>query len=213
MFTGIIEELGAVESIQVGGDTGRLRVHAPLVCSDLHEGDSVSVNGVCLTAVAIRGASFEADASPETLSRSSLAGLKRGGIVNLERALLPTSRLGGHIVQGHVDATGEVVAAQPLGDGNWLLSVRYPAELDKYLVSKGSVAVDGISLTIASIEGGVFSVAVIPHTWEHTNLRARRPGDAVNLETDILAKYVEKLLTGAPAASKLSVERLLEMGY
>jgi riboflavin synthase len=213
MFTGIIEELGVVESIQVGGSSGRLRVLAPLVCSDLHEGDSVSVNGVCLTAVEIRGASFEADASPETLSRSSLAGLKRGGIVNLERALLPTSRLGGHIVQGHVDATGEVVAAQPVGDGNWQLSVRYPVELDRYLVSKGSVSVDGISLTIASIEGGVFSVAVIPHTWEHTNLSARRPGDVVNIETDILAKYVEKLLAGAPAAPKLSVERLLEMGY
>ena len=213
MFTGIIEELGVVESIQVGGNSGRLRVRAPLVCSDLHEGDSVSVNGVCLTAVELQGASFEADASPETLSRSSLAGLKRGGIVNLERALLPTSRLGGHIVQGHVDATGEVVAAQPVGDGNWQLSVRYPAELDRYFVSKGSVCVDGISLTIASIEGGVFSVAVIPHTWKHTNLSARRPGDMVNLETDILAKYVEKLLAGAPAAPKLSVERLLEMGY
>ncbi|MDR3717470.1 MAG: riboflavin synthase [Bryobacteraceae bacterium] len=212
MFTGIIEELGAVESIQVG-DSGRLRIHAPLVCSDLHVGDSVSVNGVCLTAVEVRGASFEADASPETLSRSSLSSLKRGGMVNLERALLLTSRLGGHIVQGHVDGTGQVVAAQPLGDGNWELSVRYPAELDRYLVSKGSVSVDGISLTIASIEGGVFSVAVIPHTWEHTNLRARRPGDVVNLETDILAKYVEKLLTGAPAPEKLSVEKLLDMGY
>ncbi len=213
MFTGIIEELGVVESIQVGGNSGRLRVRAPLVCSDLHAGDSVSVNGVCLTAVELQGASFEADASPETLSRSSLASLKRGGIVNLERALLPTSRLGGHIVQGHVDATGEVVAAQPVGDGNWQLNVRYPAELDRYLVSKGSVSVDGISLTIAALEGGVFSVAVIPHTWEHTNLSARRPGDVVNLETDILAKYVEKLLAGAPATPKLSVERLLEMGY
>jgi riboflavin synthase len=213
MFTGIIEELGTVESIQTGGNSGRLRVRAPLVCADLHEGDSISVNGVCLTAVGLRGASFDADASPETLSRSSLGSLRPGGIVNLERALLPTSRLGGHIVQGHVDATGEVVEAQPLGDGNWWLSVRYPAELDRYLVLKGSVAVDGISLTIASIEGGVFGLAIIPHTWEQTNLRTRRPGDAVNLETDILAKYVEKLLAGAPTAPKLSVERLIDMGY
>ena len=213
MFTGIIEELGTLESIQTGGASGRLRVRAPLVCADLHEGDSISVNGVCLTAVGLRGASFDADASPETLSRSSLGGLKPGGIVNLERALLPTSRLGGHIVQGHVDATGEVVAAQPLGDGNWWLSVRYPAVLDRYLVLKGSIAVDGISLTIASIDGGVFGLAIIPHTWEQTNLRTRRPGDAVNLETDILAKYVEKLLAGAPAAPKLSVERLIDMGY
>ena len=213
MFTGIIEEIGTVESIQMAGNSGRLRLRAPLVCADLHEGDSVSVNGVCLTAVELRGASFDADASPETLRRSSLRSLQPGGLVNLERALLPTSRLGGHIVQGHVDATGEVVAAQPLGDGNWWLSVRYPAELDRYLVSKGSVAVDGISLTIASIEDSVFGVAIIPHTWSHTNLRARRPGDVVNLETDILAKYVEKLLAGAPASSTLSVERLLDMGY
>ena len=213
MFTGIIEEIGTVESIQVGGTSARLRLRAPIVCADLHEGDSVSVNGVCLTAVELRGASFDADASPETLRRSSLGRLQPGALVNLERALLPTSRLGGHIVQGHVDGTGEVVEARPVGDGNWWLSVRYPAELDRYLVSKGSVAVDGISLTIASIESGVFGVAIIPHTWEHTNLRARRPGDVVNLETDILAKYVEKLLAGAPAASPLSVEKLLDMGY
>ncbi len=213
MFTGIIEELGAVESIAIGGDSARLRVSAPLVCADLHVGDSVSVNGVCLTAATVHGSAFEADASPETLTRSSLGTLKRGGLVNLERALMPSSRLGGHIVQGHVDATGEVVAAQPLGDGNWWLGVRYPAELDRYLVSKGSVAVDGISLTIASIEGGVFGIAIIPHTWTHTNLRTRRPGDPVNLETDILAKYVEKLLAGSPAQPKLSVERLIDMGY
>jgi riboflavin synthase len=213
MFTGIIEELGTVESIRVGANSGRLRVRAPLVSADLHEGDSISVNGVCLTAVAFHGASFDADASPETLDRSSLSALKPGDIVNLERALLPTSRLGGHIVQGHVDATGEVVAAQPLGDGNWWLGVRYPAELERYLVSKGSVAVDGISLTIASIEGGIFGVAVIPHTWSHTNLCKRRPGDVVNLETDILAKYVEKLLAGASASPKLSVEHLIDMGY
>ena len=212
MFTGIIEELGAVESITVG-DSGRLRVRAPLVSSDLHEGDSVSVNGVCLTAVELHGTSFEADASPETLSRSSLASLKRGDLVNLERALLPTTRLGGHIVQGHVDGTGQIVSADPLGDGEWQLSVSYPAELDRYLVSKGSISVDGISLTIASLDGAIFSVAVIPHTWEHTNLRTRRPGDVVNLETDVLAKYVEKLLGGASASPKLSVERLLEMGY
>jgi len=213
MFTGIIEELGAVESILIGDNSGRLRVRAPLICTDLHEGDSVSVNGVCLTAVGLHGASFDADASPETLSRSSLGRLQPSGSVNLERALLPTSRLGGHIVQGHVDATGEVIEARPLGDGNWWLSVRYPAQLDRYLVSKGSVAVDGISLTIASIGSGVFGVAIIPHTWEHTNLRTRRPGDVVNLETDILAKYVEKLLAGAPATPELSVERLIDMGY
>jgi riboflavin synthase len=213
LFTGIIEELGTVESIPIGGNSGRLGVRAPFVCSDLREGDSVSVNGVCLTAVELGDGSFEADASPETMSRSSLGSLKRGDIVNLERALLPTSRLGGHIVQGHVDATGQVRAAQPLGDGNWLLSVRYPAELNRYLVSKGSVAIDGISLTITSVDGSVFGVAVIPHTWAHTNLSARRPGDVVNLEADILAKYVEKLLAGAPASSGLSVEKLLDMGY
>jgi len=212
MFTGIIEELGVVESIQVGA-AGRLRLRAPLVCSDLRDGDSVSVNGVCLTAVARDGEYFEADASPETLERSSLGGLKRGGVVNLERALLPTSRLGGHIVQGHVDATGTVTAAQPVGDGNWLLAVRYPGELERYLVEKGSVCVDGISLTIASLAGGVFTLAVIPHTWKSTNLKTRRVGDVVNLETDILAKYVEKLLGGGSKSAGRSVDRLLEMGY
>jgi riboflavin synthase len=214
MFTGIIEEVGVLEAIESRGAGARLRVRAPLVYSDLHEGDSISVSGVCLTAVELKSGSFGADASPETLTRSSLGNLRRGGPVNLERALQLTSRLGGHIVQGHVDATGQVVSASPLGDGNWWLSVRVPASLDRQLVLKGSVAIDGVSLTIAEYEGDIVRVAVIPHTWKNTTLCQRRPGDTVNLETDVLAKYVEKMLgTLDLPKSRLTVETLREQGY
>jgi riboflavin synthase len=194
VFTGIVEELGTVEAITPRGAGHRIVLRAPRVAAQAKPGDSIAVNGICLTVAELASAGFEADASPETLERTSLRALRAGCLVNLEQALKPDSRLGGHIVQGHVDATGTIAAIDALGDGHRRLSVRYPAELERYLAYKGSVAVDGISLTIASLGGGAFSAAVIPHTWAHTNLRARRPGDTVNLETDVLAKYVEKLL-------------------
>jgi len=214
MFTGIIEELGVVESLAPREAGTRLRVRAPLVCGDLKPGDSVAVNGVCLTAVELQTPVFGFDVAPETLRRSSLGALRAGSLVNLERALLATARLGGHIVQGHVDSTGEVLAADPLGGENYWLRVRVPAALDRYFVFKGSVAIDGISLTVAEISGGVLSVTIIPHTWNNTNLRTRRVGDTVNLETDVLAKYVEKML-GALDLSKprLTEAKLREQGF
>ena len=194
MFTGIIEELGEVESVQQGAAGSRLRIRCRTVLEDAATGSSIAVNGVCLTAVDLQPGSFAADLAPETLRRSNLGDLRAGSRVNLERPLLPSSRLSGHFVQGHVDGTGELVALEALGDQNWWLRVRVPPELDRYLVYKGSISIDGISLTIASLDGGLLSVTIIPHTYRNTTLGTRRPGDRLNLECDILAKHVEKLL-------------------
>jgi riboflavin synthase len=164
------------------------------VLEDLKPGSSIAVNGVCLTAVEIGRDAFSADLAPETLRRSNLGDLGPGTSVNLERPLAPTDRLSGHIVQGHVDGTGELLALDQLGDENWWLKIRVPAELDRYLVFKGSIAIDGISLTIASLERDVLAVTIIPHTYQSTTLGTHKPGDRVNLECDVLAKHVEKLL-------------------
>ncbi len=194
MFTGIVEETGRVADLERTGSGARIAVAASAVVEDLEVGGSVAVNGCCLTAVAVSGASFAAELSPETLARTNLGGLRRGSTVNLERPLLPTGRLSGHFVLGHVDGTGEVLAMDEVGDGNWWLSVRVPDDLLKFLVYKGSVAVDGISLTIASLEGSAMGVAIIPHTYQVTRLREARAGSAVNLECDMLAKHVHRLL-------------------
>ena len=195
MFTGIVEELGTVEALDPKHAGARLRVKCSLVLSDATEGASIAVNGVCLTAVGITSSSFDADLAPETLSRSNLGSLVTGSRVNLERPVTPVTRLSGHIVQGHVDATGEIVALDELGDGNWWLKVRVPKTLDRYLVHKGSIALDGISLTVASLEDGVVGVTIIPHTFQHTSLGSARVGTKVNVEVDVLAKHVEKLLS------------------
>lgn len=215
MFTGIIEELGKVVAIEPRETGSRIRIAAQLVCSDIRLGDSISVNGVCLTAVDVARDAFSADVSPETLSRSSLAALRSGDVVNLERALAAGARLGGHIVQGHVDGLGTIESLDKLGADNWWLSVAVPRELERYFVFKGSVAIDGISLTIARVEPGRIAVAVIPHTYASTNLRARKPGAAVNLETDVLAKYVERMLASLDLKPNppLTVEKLLDSGY
>ncbi|HVP00145.1 MAG TPA: riboflavin synthase [Bryobacteraceae bacterium] len=196
MFTGIIEELGTVAALKPGSTGATLRVNCAMVLSDAQEGSSIAVNGVCLTALDLTPDSFSADLAPETLARTNLGDLRAGSRVNLERPVTPATRLSGHIVQGHVDGTGELLALDELGGGNWWLKVRVPAELDRYLVHKGSVAIDGISLTIASLEGDVLGVTIIPHTRAVTNFCERRAGDRVNLEVDVLAKHVEKLLTG-----------------
>jgi riboflavin synthase len=192
MFTGIIEELGTV----VSGGT-RLMVKCATVLGDAHEGASIAVNGVCLTAVDLTADSFAADLAPVTLARTNLGDLRTGSRVNLERPVTPATRLSGHIVQGHVDATGELISLEELGDANWWLKVRVPAALDRYLVHKGSIAIDGISLTIATLEGDVLGVTIIPHTYANTTLGSRRAGERVNLEVDVLAKHVEKLLAHA----------------
>jgi len=194
MFTGIVEELGTV--IKAGT---KLEVRCSTVLSDLAIGASIAVNGVCLTAVAVTAHSFTADLAPETLSRSNLGDLVPGSRVNLERPVTPATRLSGHIVQGHVDATGEVVAIDLLGndalrDGNWWLKVRVPKALDRYLVEKGSVTLDGISLTIAAVNDDVIGVTIIPHTFANTTIGQARVGSRLNVEVDVLAKHVEKLL-------------------
>jgi riboflavin synthase len=189
MFTGIIEELGTVAAFEK-----RLVVKCSTVIEDAQEGASIAVNGVCLTAVDLTSDSFSADLAPETLARTNLGDLHAGSRVNLERPVTPATRLSGHIVQGHVDATAELIAIDELRDGNWWLKVRVPADLDRYMVHKGSIAIDGISLTIATLEGDVLGVTIIPHTYANTTLGFRRAGERVNLEVDVLAKHVEKLL-------------------
>jgi len=189
MFTGIVEELGTV----VAAGT-KLEVRCSTVLSDLSIGASIAVNGVCLTAVAVTGDGFSADLAPETLSRSNLGDLVTGSQVNLERPVTPATRLSGHIVQGHVDATGEIVALDALRDGNWWLKVRVPKSLGRYLVEKGSITLDGISLTIAALDGDVIGVTIIPHTYANTTLGLARAGTRLNVEVDVLAKHVEKLI-------------------
>jgi riboflavin synthase len=195
LFTGIIEETGAVKSIARHNAGARIEIDAAVVLADLEIGGSIAVNGCCLTAIEITADGFAADLSPETMARTNLGDLTPGRRVNLERPLLPTSRLSGHFVQGHVDAAGEFLEVAPAGDDNWTLRVRAPQETLKYLVYKGSVTIDGISLTVARLDGDVIEVAVIPHTYRETNLADRRPGERVNLECDILAKHIERLLS------------------
>lgn len=193
MFTGIIEELGRVRSVESNGENARIVIEARVVTEGTNHGDSISVNGVCLTALDVTLTSFAADVSKETLLRSTLGRLKAGSPINLERAVTPTTRLGGHIVQGHVDATGTFMEAIDHG-GSWTVRIRYPRELAPYLVFKGSITVEGISLTIADLSDEHFDIAVIPKTWEVTNFSQLQPGDKVNLEADVIAKYVERIL-------------------
>jgi riboflavin synthase len=193
MFTGIIEELGTVRDVEERGENARMIISARVVTEGTNQGDSISVNGVCLTALDLWPDSFAADVSKETLQRSTLGALKAGTRVNLERAVTPATRLGGHMVQGHVDARGEFMSVADHGE-SWTIRFRFPKEISRYLVFKGSVAVEGISLTIATLAQDYFEVAIIPKTWEVTNLSHLKPGDGVNLEVDVIGKYVERLL-------------------
>jgi len=213
MFTGIIEELGSVERFDRRGDGGRLKIRCRKVVGDAREGSSIAVNGVCLTAVELQTDSFSADLAPETIRRSNLGRLTAGARVNLERPLAMSDRLSGHIVQGHVDGVGEVVELNELGDRNWWLRVRIPSELERYVVYKGSIAIDGISLTVAEVRDGIVSVTIIPHTYENTTLGTRKSGDSLNIECDMLAKHVEKLLGRLDLKPSLTVEKLKEQGY
>ena len=190
MFTGIVEEVGVVARLR----DHRLTVQARRVLGDMKLGDSIAVNGTCLTVVAMNEDSFSVDLSPETLRRTSFTGLAEGNVVNLERPLLVTDRLGGHIVQGHIDGTGRITSCTPEEDCV-ILRVRSPKKLMPYIVEKGFIAVDGISLTVVKRSALSFSLSVIPYTLQNTNLQGKTPGDLVNLEADILAKYVENLLS------------------
>jgi riboflavin synthase len=202
MFTGIVEELGTVAAIEDQGDALRLTVRATTALDGTRLGDSISVNGCCLTVAAIEGDTWTADLMQETLDRTSLKGATPGDRVNLERAMTPEQRLGGHIVQGHVDGVGVVVRRDP--SEHWdVVEVSLPAELARYVVPKGSITVDGVSLTVVDAGPDSFTVSLIPETLARTTLGTRAPGDRVNLETDVIARHVEKLLTpylpGAPA--------------
>lgn len=215
MFTGIIEELGTIRAIRRGKHSAVLSIGADAVLSDLKIGDSVAVNGVCLTAASVDGSGFTADVMHETLNRSSLGVLTSGDPVNLERAMPASGRFGGHIVSGHIDGTGQIRTVRRDDNAVWY-TIGAEAKVLRYVVEKGSIAIDGISLTVASVDRETFSVSLIPHTAEHTILGKKRPGAIVNLEADIIGKYVEALLRPREKPqkeSKLTKEFLLRNGF
>jgi len=216
MFTGIIEELGTVERVTRGRVSAVIAIRAEHILSDLKIGDSVAVNGVCLTATSLTGHGFTADVMHETLDRSSLAGLGPGSPVNLERAMAADGRFGGHIVAGHVDGVGTIAAIEKDDNAIWF-TIMAPEQVLRYVVEKGSIAIDGISLTVARVEPDRFAVSVIPHTAAVTLLGQRRTGDRVNLESDLVGKYVERLLRTTPEEkqqeSKLTMEFLSQHGF
>jgi riboflavin synthase len=195
MFTGIVEDLGAVEAVEHLPDSARITIRSATVATGARPGDSIAVNGVCLTVTGLTATSFTADVMGETLRRSSLKDIATGEQVNLERSVRLEDRLGGHLVQGHIDGTGTIIGRQP--QTHWeVVRIQLPADLARYVAEKGSIAVDGISLTVSAVAAGSFEVSLIPETLKRTTLGAKREGDAVNLEVDVIAKYVEKLLGG-----------------
>jgi len=213
MFTGIIEEVGLVSAIRQRGENRRITIEAHNTPRELKPGDSVAVSGVCLTAIDIQPGSFSADLAPETWARTSFSRLHEAARVNLELPMKADGRFGGHIVQGHVDGVGKLLALERIADSdNWWLRIELPEEIEKYTVFKGSIAIEGISLTVARLEGRGCTIAIIPHTVEMTNLGSLHPGDPVNLEADLVAKYVEKMM-GRGAASALTVEQLVRQGF
>jgi riboflavin synthase len=222
MFTGIIEEVGKVANIEQRGENRRLTVEASITSKQLKTGDSIAVSGVCLTALDIKPKSFSADLAPETWTRTSFSRLRNGALVNLELPMKTDGRFGGHIVQGHVDGIGKLIALERIVDSdgrdseNWWLHIEIPSEIEKYTVFKGSISIEGISLTIAKLErnreASTCKVAIIPHTVEMTNLGSLKPGDPVNLEADLIAKYAEKMMK-RDAPSSLTVEELVRQGF
>jgi riboflavin synthase len=214
MFTGIVEEVGRVVRIEQHGENRRITIAAGDASKELKSGDSVAVSGVCLTAVDIKAGSFSADLAPETWVRTSFSRMHEGALVNLELPMKANGRFGGHIMQGHVDGTGRLIALERIADSeNFWLRIELPRDVEKYTVFKGSISIEGISLTVAKMEGGICTVAIIPHTVEMTNLKSLQPGDTVNLEADLIAKYVEKMMTRDPADSELTVEELVRQGF
>jgi riboflavin synthase len=204
MFTGIVEELGEVVAVARGADSAVLTLRGPLVTSDVGAGASIAVNGVCLTVVTHEAATFSVDVMAETLNRSSLGALTAGDVVNLERAMAASSRFGGHIVQGHVDGTGQIVARAP-GDRWEVVQFTLPPQVSRYVVEKGSITVDGVSLTVSAVSDDTFSVSLIPTTLGLTTLGHKKVGDLVNLEVDVIAKYVERLLTHPTTKAEFTV--------
>jgi riboflavin synthase len=214
MFTGIIEEVGRVVKIEQRGENRRITVEAAQAPMALATGDSVAVSGVCLTALDIKSKSFGADLAPETWARTSFSQIHEGALVNLELPMKADGRFGGHIVQGHVDGVGKMIELERIaGSENWWLHIEIPSEIEKYTVFKGSICIEGISLTVAKLEGNHGTIAIIPHTVEITNLGSLKPGDPVNLEADLIAKYVEKMMKSAPTQTAFTVEELVKQGF
>lgn len=214
MFTGIIEEVGKVTKIDQRGENRRITIEAKATPKELRPGDSIAVSGVCLTALDIKPASFYADLAPETWERTSFSRIHEGALVNLELPMKADGRFGGHIVQGHVDSVGRLIQLERITDSeNWWLHIEIPSEIEKYTVFKGSISIEGISLTVAKLEGNRCTAAIIPHTVEMTNLGSLKPGDPVNLEADLVAKYVEKMMRREPAESHLTIEELVGQGF
>jgi riboflavin synthase len=214
MFTGIVEEVGRITRIEQGGENRRITVAAEGVTKELRTGDSVSVSGVCLTALDIKPGSFCADLAPETWARTSFSRIHEGALVNLELPMKADGRFGGHIVQGHVDGVGKLISFDRIAESeNWWLEIELPDDVEKYTVFKGSIAIEGISLTVAQLERNRCTVAIIPHTVEMTNLHSLKAGDPVNLEADLIAKYVEKMMKGEAGESSLTVEDLVQQGF
>jgi riboflavin synthase len=214
MFTGIVEEVGRVTRIDQRGENRRISIVAQRAPKELKTGDSVAVSGVCLTALDIKAESFCADLAPETWTRTSFSRIHDGALVNLELPMRADGRFGGHIMQGHVDGVGELVALERIANSeNWWLRIELPRDVEKYTVYKGSIAIEGISLTVANLEGRMCTVAIIPHTVEMTNLNSLKSGDPVNLEADVIAKYVEKMMRSESAESSLTVEELVRQGF
>jgi riboflavin synthase len=223
MFTGIVEEVGRIARIEQRGENRRITITSERVPKELKTGDSVAVSGVCLTAIDIKpglskpglsqAGSFGADLAPETWERTSFSRIHEGALVNLELPMKSDGRFGGHIVQGHVDGVGRVLAFERIAESeNWWLRIELPDDVEKYTVYKGSISLEGISLTVAKLEENLCTIAIIPHTVEMTNLRSLKPGDPVNLEADLIAKYVEKMMRG-DAESSLTVEDLVRQGF
>ena len=219
MFTGIVEEIGRVTRIEQRGENRRITVTAEYAPKELQTGNSVAVSGVCLTALDIKPGSFCADLAPETWIRTSFSRIHEGALVNLELPMKADGRFGGHIVQGHVDGVGKLIELERILDSqgrdseNWWLHIEIPSEVEKYTVYKGSICIEGISLTVAKLERNRCTIAIIPHTVELTNLGSLKPGDPVNLEADVIAKYVEKMMKGDSAQSSLTVENLVGQGF
>jgi riboflavin synthase len=219
MFTGIVEHLGTIESLSLQADGGRVTIHAPTLASKLAVSNSIAVNGCCLTIVSVDKDRFSADLSGETIRKTSFgassgASLRKGAGVNLEQPLTAGKEFGGHFVLGHVDGTGRVAYLRPEGE-NWWYGVKVPEDFARYIVPKGSMTIDGISLTVATWHDGVAEIAVIPYTYEHTNIRDRKAGDAVNLEGDILGKYVERYLEARSSKpmTQISLAELTKQGF
>ena len=219
MFTGIIEEVGKVVRIDQRGQNRRITIAALNTPKQLGTGHSIAVSGVCLTALDIKPESFCADLAPETWVRTSFSRIHEGALVNLELPMKADGRFDGHIVQGHVDGVGKVIEFERIVDSdgrdseNWWLHIEIPSEIEKYTVFKGSISIEGISLTVAKLERNRCTIAIIPHTVELTNLGSLKPGDPVNLEADVIAKYVEKMMKAAPQPSPLTMEELVRQGF